>query len=241
MRRWLGAALLLAAPHSVWAVCTVKQLTAGWLWNYSGTIGQNDGIRLTFTRAQDAVTGVYFHASDMKDIRVSGSISRDQRLDLGDFRLQFVEHDPHGKFPGVLRCQVLSGYWQKLPVYLSLESGRAGTLDHMYAIAGSKDDAVVNRSALRFWQAVKQDDKATVASLIEYPIRVRIGGSMTTIRDAKEMLARYDAVFTGDYRNAIAAELPRNMFANDRGIALGKGEVWFGSTGRVIMLNTGTP
>jgi hypothetical protein len=192
---------------------------------------------LTFTRSGDTVSGFYFHASDLKNVRVSGKISGDTRLLLGDFDAEFVESDPREKFPGKLRCQIISGRWRNQPVYLSLESGGAGTPDHMYRIAGAKDDALVNGGALRFWQAVNQGDKATVASLIDYPIRLSVAGNMVAIHSAPELLKQYDAVFTPAYRKAIAADFPLNMFANDRGISLGAGEVWFGVSGRVTMLN----
>jgi hypothetical protein len=247
VRRCLAIAVLFAAPQLSRAACTAKQLTPGWLWNYTGTIGGGDRIRLTFTRVQDSVTGVYFHSNDFRDISVSGKISGDKRLALdevgGRFDIEFTDHDPLGKFPGTLRCQIISGSWQKngsgqkLPVYLSLESGAAGKLDHMYEIAGAKDDGLVHRNALRFWKAVNQGDKASVASLIDYPTQVRVAGKLTTIHNAAELLKEYDVIFTPAYRNAIEAALPRNMFANDRGITLGTGEVWFGVTGRVTMLN----
>lgn len=247
MRRWLAVAALLAAPHLGTAACTAKQLTPGWLWHYTGIIGEGDRIRLTFTRTQDAVAGVYFHAGVWKDVRVSGKISGDKNLVLeesgGRFDLEFTEHDPRGQLPGTLRCQIIAGTWrkegakQKLPVYLSLESGAGGKLDRMYEIAGAKDDQVVNTNALRFWQAVKRGDKATVASMVAYPLRLRISGSMTTIHNTQELLKQYDTIFTSGFRQTIEADLPRNMFANDRGISLAGGGVWFNAAGRVSMVN----
>jgi hypothetical protein len=50
---------------------------------------------------------------------------------------------------GTQRCDVIVGSWhkigvaQKLPVYLSLEDGAAGNLDHLYAIAGAQDDSLI--------------------------------------------------------------------------------------------------
>ena len=107
----------------------------------------------------------------------------------------------------------------------------------MYQIAGASDDGIVNRNAFRFWQAVTKGDKSTVASLIVYPIKVHVAGSLKTIHDRNDLLTHYDAVFSPGYRAAIAAEAPRDMFARDQGIMLGSGEVWFGRDGRVIALN----
>jgi hypothetical protein len=243
----LAAAILLAVPCYGWAECTAKQLAPGWLWHYAGTIGESDRIRLTFTRTGDAVSGVYFHASDLRDVRVNGKISRDTGLVLdeaaGHFEAEFAEHDPRGKFPGPLRCQIIAGWWrkngsaQKLPVYLSLESGSAGTLAHLYQIAGAKDDELIHRNAFRFQKALGAGDKATVAAMIEYPIRAHVAGTAKTFHSAQELLTQYDAIFTPAYKKAIAEALPRNMFVNDRGIMMGSGAVWFGADGRVITLN----
>lgn len=243
----MAAAVVLAAPAMARAACTAKQLTPGWLWHYSGTIGDSDRIQLTFTRAGDAISGVYFHASDPRDIRVNGKIAGDQSLVLieaaGRFDAEFAEHDPHAKFPGALHCQIIAGSWQKpgsaqkLPVYLSLESGNAGTLGHLYQIAGAKDDELIHRNALRFQKAVAAGDKATVAALIQYPIRAHAAGAPKIFHSAQELLAQFDAVFTPAYRKAIADALPRNMFANDRGVMMGGGAVWFGADGRITVLN----
>jgi len=144
---------------------------------------------------------------------------------------------------GTLRCDVIVGSWhkidaaQKLPVYLSLEDGAAGSLGHLYAIAGAQDDSLIHRNALRFWQAVTMGDKATVASLVDYPVKVHVAGALRTIRNRKELMSRYDAIFSPAYRKAISQAMPRNMFARDQGIMLGRGEVWFGADGRVIALN----
>jgi hypothetical protein len=246
-------ALLLVAPHWAHAACTAEQLKPGWLWSYYGTIGERDRVRLTITLAKGEFSGVYFHAGELKDIRVSGRALDGKRLLLDEldaggkiaarFEIEFAEHDPRGKFPGTLRCQIIAGSWQKtgsprkLPVYLSLENGNAGTLAHLYAIAGVKDDGLIHRSALRFQQAVGAGDKVTVAALIEYPIRAHVMGTAKTFHGARELLAQYDAIFTPVYKRAIAEALPRNMFANDRGIMMGSGAAWFSAAGRVVVLN----
>jgi hypothetical protein len=250
---WLAGVLLAAAPHSATAACTAKELTPGWLWSYNGTLGEKDQIRLTLALAQGEFTGVYYHAAELKDIRIRGKALDGKRLELDEldgngkvtahFDAEFAEHDPRGQFPGALRCQIISGWWQrtgtapKQPVYLSLESGNAGTLTHLYEAAGVQDDSLIHRTAFRFQEAVSKGDRSAVASMIDYPIRIHLAASVRVIHSSQELLAQYDAVFTPAYRKAIAAAFPRNMFVNDRGIMLGRGEVWFGPAGRVIMLN----
>jgi hypothetical protein len=60
---------------------------------------------------------------------------------------------------------------------------------------------------------------------------------LKTIRNGEELMSRYGDIFSRPYQKAISEAMPRNMFARDQGIMLGRGEVWFGANGRVIALN----
>jgi hypothetical protein len=95
----------------------------------------------------------------------------------------------------------------------------------------------VHAPAEHFWRALKAGDRNAVATEIRYPIKVSLNGKIKTLRSTAELLAVYDAVFTPDYRKAIAAAIPRNMFVRDEGAMLGNGQVWFGANGKVIALN----
>lgn len=249
----LAALLLLIVPNFVEAVCTESDLDPGWLWNYNGTIGDRYRVRLTLTLTHGEVSGVYFYSTQLKDIRVKGRVFDGRRIDLEEldaggkvtaqFEAEFPEKDPRGNERGTLHCEVIIGWWhkigeaQKLPVYLSLEDEHSGTFTHMYAVAGAQDDNLVHRNAFRFWQAVTMGDKPTVASLIVYPIKVHVAGTLKIIRSPDELMSQYGAIFSLAYRKAISEAMPRNMFARDEGIMLGRGEVWFGADGKVIALN----
>jgi len=244
--------LLALMPSVAKAVCTDKDFDKGWLTNYEGTIGPQNRVRLTLTQTKSELTGVYFYVSQLKDIRIEGRVA-DGHITLDEvdptgkttaqFEGQFQDHDPNGKLKGELGCEIIVGIWHRLnstetlPVFLSETSATTGTLDHRYRDAGAEDDKVVHRAVLRFWKAVTEDNKATVASLINYPIRVRIAGTLKRIRNRQELILQYDSIFSGAYRKAIIDAVPRNMFNRDQGIMLGNGEVWFGPDGRVITLN----
>jgi hypothetical protein len=206
---------------------------------------------LTLTGGE--ISGLYFYSTQLKDIRLAGHVSDGRRIDLDEldvagkvtarFEAEFPEHDPRGTFRGTLHCEVMVGSWhrvdeaQKLPVYLSLDDGTAGTIGHRYAVAGAQDDGLIHGNAFRFWHAVTTGDKTTVASLIAYPIKVHVAGKLKRILTSDELMSQYDAIFSPAYRKAISEAMPRNMFARDQGIMLGRGEVWFGADGRVIALN----
>lgn len=255
--RWLrfpALLVLLFALLPATAVAGCDRNDVGWLWNYNGTIGDGIRVRMTLMLGGEQVNGVYFYASQLRDIAIKGRIANgtdivlDELDDKGHvaarFEGRFSGSDPKGRFQGdKLECEIILGTWQKLdsasrlPVYLALESGTAGTLTNRYSVSGADNDELIHRNALRFWNAVKRGDKQAVAALVSYPVRVQLPGGRKLLRSAAELVANYDAVFTPRYRDAILQALPRNMFVRDQGIMLGNGEVWFGADGKVVALN----
>jgi len=252
LRRILPVLLLCALPVPVFAACS--KVEPNWLWNYEGTIGNATRIRMTLVFGQPSVTGVYFYAKYLQDIRLRGRILDGSKLVLEElnssgevtarFDGSFPTRDPKGRYgDSELSCEVFTGTWRNakggdgLPFYLAMDGGTSGSLAHRYAAVGTRDDEVVHRNARRFWEAVARNDAAAVASTIRYPIKVTVSGKVVTLRGPKDLTANYAAIFTPAYRESIARALPRNMFVRDQGIMLGSGQVWFGNDGRVIGLN----
>ncbi|MFM8516612.1 MAG: hypothetical protein ACKODA_01820 [Nevskiaceae bacterium] len=242
---------LLAATQTQ-AACT--QVQPGWLWNYDGAINEKYRVRMTLVFGAGEINGVYFYASQLRDLRLKGRIEQSSKLVLdeldpagkvtGRIEAQFVTRDPRGRYgDSELACEVIVGTWSKpdgtgrMPLYLSMDGGTAGALNRRYAAIGVRDDEIVHRGAQKFWRAVRSDDRAAVAASIRYPIRVMLDGKPVGLKGAEELLARYDAIFTPAYREAIAKGLPRNMFVRDQGAMLGSGEVWFGADGRVTAVS----
>jgi hypothetical protein len=62
--------LWLLGSVQAWAGCTKVQ--PGWLWNCEGHIAGQHRIRMTLVFGQGEITGVYFHASLLKDIALRG-------------------------------------------------------------------------------------------------------------------------------------------------------------------------
>ena len=250
---WVCLALLMGwLPLLAQAACL--QNAPDMLHNYDGTIGDGLRVRMSLVLQGEKVQGLYFYGSQLKDIALQGQLTQGTDLVLDELdaqgqavaRLQarFADHDPKGRLPGSdLGCSVIIGTWQalgaaqSLPVYLALESSTMGSLTQRYQAAGADDDALVHRRALLFRDAVKRADKQAVAGLLAYPVPVQLAGRPSRLRNAADLLAHYDAIFSARYRAAIASALPRNMFVRYQGIMLGKGEVWFGPDGRVIALN----
>lgn len=244
--------LLVLMPPGASALCSKDE--PGWLWNYDGTIGDGHRVRMTLVLRGERVDGLYFYASQLRDIPLKGRIANGTEIVLDEldtkgnvtarFEGSFAGHDPRGQpSDSKPECESIVGVWRKLdsqkqlPVRLSMESGTAGTLANRYTPAGADDDRLIHRNAQGFRDAVKRADKKAVAALIAYPIRVQVNGGAKRLRGPADLVAHYDAIFSPVYRAAIANALPRNMFVRDQGIMLGNGEAWFGPDGKVIALN----
>lgn len=91
-------------------------------------------------------------------------------------------------------------------------------------------------------KAVGTDDRAAVASMVDYPFRTRIHGKSVTIKDAKQFQAQYDDVITAKVKAAVARQTYPALFANAEGVSIGDGALWFSGIGnndtvRIIAVN----
>ncbi len=246
------ALLMMMLPLSAQPSCIRN--APDWLWNYDGSLGEKYRVRMTLVFAGEEVSGLYFYASQLKDIPLKGKVRNgtDILLDELDpegnvvarFEGRFQERVPAGRSGNTeLECETIAGSWRRLnppdglPVHLSLESGTAGSLTNRYAPAGAADDSLIHLRAYQFWNAVRRDDRKAVAATIAYPISINLRRGKKRLRSPAEFVANYDLIFSSKYREAISNALPRNMFVRDQGIMLGSGEVWFGPDGKVIALN----
>ena len=74
--------------------------------------------------------------------------------------------------------------------------------------------------------AVAADDAAKVASLVQYPIGVDIGGKNTVLKTEKDFVARYQELMTPDIRKAIVETKYGDLFVNYKGVMFGSGQAW---------------
>lgn len=80
-------------------------------------------------------------------------------------------------------------------------------------------------------KAVAEDDRAQVAAMVAYPFHVRIDGKVVTLRDQAGFVTDYDRIVTPKVKQAIAGQSYATLFANDQGVMIGDGEVWFSGVG----------
>ncbi|HEX7804059.1 MAG TPA: hypothetical protein VF471_15020 [Pseudoxanthomonas sp.] len=139
------------------------------------------------------------------------------------------------------------------------------------AVAGSSaadesDDAIVDQqieSLLgnakpyrdvfdRLQQAVKADDRKTVAGLVDYPLVIKEKGRpKKAVHNADAFVAQWDSIMTADIRKAVLDQKYASLSVNQNGAMLGSGQVWINgicqdsacgkSSVRISAINQGAP
>lgn len=77
---------------------------------------------------------------------------------------------------------------------------------------------------------VAAGDRAAVAGLMRYPVRVTIAGKNQKVADAAAFQRDYDKIVTPALAKLIAEQKFDTLFVNWQGVMLGQGEVWINGT-----------
>jgi hypothetical protein len=91
-------------------------------------------------------------------------------------------------------------------------------------------------SVRRFLMSLKQNSAnkrwPDIALMVAYPIKVRIAGHLVRIRNSAEFISHSEDLLTPKVLAAIKRQTYASLFANDRGVMIGDGEVWFSAVCR---------
>jgi hypothetical protein len=79
-------------------------------------------------------------------------------------------------------------------------------------------------------RSVAAGDRAAVAGLMRYPVRVTIAGKNQKVADAAAFQRDYDRIVTPALAKLIAEQKFDTLFVNWQGVMLGQGEVWINGT-----------
>lgn len=111
-----------------------------------------------------------------------------------------------------------------------------------FSSAGTTAEAVT-AFLPRLQKAVQADERKTVAALVRYPLRAWNGKRTVSIRDRRELLAQYPAIFTADLRKVIAAARVETAFANWQGVMWESGRIWIAAdeTGALGLITVNEP
>jgi hypothetical protein len=111
--------------------------------------------------------------------------------------------------------------------------------DNPYANAGISDPAHVTQFIARLKQSVATDNRAAVAAMVSYPLKVNGAGERSvTYRNAAVLSANYAQVFTPEVKAAVAAAKAEDLFSRDQGIMIGNGEIWMNERGGAMKIIT---
>lgn len=105
-----------------------------------------------------------------------------------------------------------------------------------YEVAGIDDPAAFHQFFFTFQQAVKNNDKKAVSSMIDYPLNVNADGKTYKITNAARFIAKYDSVMTPEVKRTLAYAIEDDLFVSWRGVMVGSGELWFGQFNDKIAL-----
>jgi hypothetical protein len=76
--------------------------------------------------------------------------------------------------------------------------------------------------------AVARDDAQAIASMVSYPITVRVDGAPVTVKTPKAFVANYTHIVRESVKQAVVQAQQDRLFVNYQGVRLGRGEIWFG-------------
>jgi hypothetical protein len=81
---------------------------------------------------------------------------------------------------------------------------------------------------LEIQDSLRTDNKEKLASLVYYPITIRLeGNNDKEIQNAEEFIANYEKIVTPEWKDIILSQEPARLFTNWQGAMVSRGELWF--------------
>lgn len=212
---------------------------------YSGTLGQSRiGLTLEVENGR-ATGGHYFYRKYLKDIPLTAKQENGALLLReagGEFKLHFKGNGSEGHAPLTFDNSIgLNGTWtsadgaRSLPVSLSGQTILPKSEDgRRYSDVTSESDAAFEKRVQAFCRAVLASKRAEAARYVSYPLRVN-GKHRRTIKNAAQLMAAWDSIFTPAFLARLRNDLPHDMFVHQGMAMLGDGDVWFDAKGAAVL------
>ncbi|WP_443747146.1 hypothetical protein [Asticcacaulis solisilvae] len=116
-----------------------------------------------------------------------------------------------------------------LTLALAAPTAQAATCDDttVFDQRGKSDEvhAIAFLNLLR--TRLRADDAPGVAALVRYPISASERGHTVKITTRTKFIRHYHAIFTERFKQVVYTQPDHCMFANDQGVMIGNGEIWF--------------
>ena len=110
-------------------------------------------------------------------------------------------------------------------VFLTLLVGVAGAQQVSTSVTDPERDVVRLCSFLsRLQKAVASDDSAALSSVIQFPVQRGAGGDMLS---EAEFSKAYQEILNIRTKRVLASQKVEDLFHDERGIAIGGGDIWF--------------
>jgi hypothetical protein len=88
------------------------------------------------------------------------------------------------------------------------------------------DPAAFHDAFIAIQQAVEDDDPDALAEWVQFPINVRMGDEVQTLKDADDLDAAYPDLFTPEIKSAITDQRYEDLHVTYQGAMFGDGQIW---------------
>ena len=88
------------------------------------------------------------------------------------------------------------------------------------------DPAAFHDAFIAIQQAVEDDDPDALAEWVQFPINVRMGDAVQTIKDTDDFDAAYPDLFTPEIKSAITDQRYEELHVTYQGAMFGDGQIW---------------
>src|SRR3569833_121764 len=88
------------------------------------------------------------------------------------------------------------------------------------------DPAAFHDAFIAIQQAVEDDDPDALAEWVQFPINVRMGDAVQTIKDTDDFDAAYPDLFTPEIKSAITDQRYEDLHVTYQGAMFGDGQIW---------------
>jgi len=121
------------------------------------------------------------------------------------------------------------------PIVLLGQSSRAGQAPceegrsaPMFSVAGTSEKQA-RAFLVAIQKAVASDDRRKVASMVRYPIVIRVRDRNVLFKTPAPLVASYELIFTASLKKTILAARTECLFTNWKGVMIHYGEIWMGA------------
>jgi hypothetical protein len=80
---------------------------------------------------------------------------------------------------------------------------------------------------VRLQELIARDERREVAALVSYPLTTGRAGRRHLIRTPEQFVSQYGTLLPAATRAVVREQTYDKLFANDRGVMIGAGEIWF--------------